>query len=207
MFKYSVLDNGIDSLQAAEDALTNFCDEERIDGGIHFLKDAILSLSHSIEILFKYLLSTKNEALIFEDQKKYMQAKKEVAAGKAKNVFEVDPNLKTVYFKTVKKRIASNTSINFDNEFSNLIAEIRTKRNSLEHYGLELNEEESETLYINIRRCYVMALDFFKTHIEGFDEKLKESRYVVYQWWTISDEMADRARQESEYAEPPDDWE
>ncbi|WP_339168994.1 hypothetical protein NSQ55_21325 [Paenibacillus sp. FSL H7-0943] len=92
--KYGLLENGVDSLKSAYNSIDKI--SLLIEGVEHNIKDAILSLNHAIEILFKLILKQKNEYLIFSDIGKYMNAKKQMLIQGKSNVFEVSSELKTV---------------------------------------------------------------------------------------------------------------
>ncbi|MEK4987233.1 hypothetical protein NYE46_09400 [Listeria sp. FSL L8-0308] len=74
MIKMGLAENGADSLKAAYLIIEKLPSLE--DGLSHNLKDAVISLNHGIEILFKLILKNYEEYLIFADLDKYMTAKK-----------------------------------------------------------------------------------------------------------------------------------
>ncbi|MBV2197599.1 hypothetical protein KQR56_12340 [Bacillus velezensis] len=94
--KFTLLQNAIDSLKSTYNSLEKY--KEIAIGGEHLVKDAVLSLNHANELLFKHVLKEENEFLIFSDIHKYMSAKEKMIEKQKKNVFEVNPNLSTVGF-------------------------------------------------------------------------------------------------------------
>ncbi|UAL27115.1 glycogen/starch/alpha-glucan phosphorylase [Bacillus paralicheniformis] len=85
--KFSLLDNAVDSLRSTFISLGKIT--ELIDGQDHHIKDAILSLNHANELLFKYLLKKDREYLVFKDLNSYMKAKEDMKKRDKKNIFEV----------------------------------------------------------------------------------------------------------------------
>ena len=83
---FSILENGADSLKKAKQSIEDY---ERViaDLSTHHLKDAVIYLHHSIEILLKYILTVESEYLIFDDLDKLAYAKKELL-DKQKKVLE-----------------------------------------------------------------------------------------------------------------------
>lgn len=62
----NLVDNGLDSLRKALLALFNM--DNIKDSEDFALKDIIINFHHSIEVLFKHLVSEKNKFLIYENQ-------------------------------------------------------------------------------------------------------------------------------------------
>jgi hypothetical protein len=194
--KYTLFENGIDSLRGAHDSLVRLEDVER--GGHHHIKDAIIFLNHAIEILFKYILKNKEEYLIFDNLDKYMKAKELISEQKP-NALSVNPELRTVTLLEAHRRLASLCGIPFDKQFAGSIGYINNIRNQIEHYGIELTEQETIALVKNLRSCYELAITFFDQHIGGIADALENARfeYTTSQAFAdYADDMYDQWREE-----------
>lgn len=84
--EFSLKTNGADSLKKVKICIDLFESSEE-QFSFHYLKDATIFLSHSIEVLLKYIISKRDESLIFSDFSKYINVKKsytmkEISGGK-----------------------------------------------------------------------------------------------------------------------------
>jgi hypothetical protein len=74
--RYTLLENGVDSLKGAYLCLGKLSElKEGIECNV---KDAVLNLNHAVEILFKLILKQENEYLVFTDLDKYLKAKEKM---------------------------------------------------------------------------------------------------------------------------------
>ncbi|MEC4565410.1 hypothetical protein L8C07_05585 [Paenibacillus sp. CMAA1739] len=174
--KYGLLENGIDSLKQAYTCI------EKLDVGLHEgtehnLKDAILSLNHAIEILFKMILKNEKEYLIFSDIGKYMAAKSQMIKQGKQNVFEVGHDLKTVSLMDSVKRLELLCDIAIPDVLKGAIDDFNKTRNKLMHYELELSEEEVNTTTRNLKGFYEEAVTFLEHHIDNIEELLDKARF------------------------------
>ncbi|KZE65103.1 hypothetical protein AV545_04055 [Paenibacillus jamilae] len=174
--KYGLLENGIDSLKQAYTCI------EKLDVGLHEgtehnLKDAILSLNHAIEILFKMILKNEKEYLIFSDIGKYMAAKSQMIKQGKQNVFEVGHDLKTLSLVDSVKRLELLCDIAIPDVLKGAIDDFNKTRNKLMHYELELSEEEVNTTTRNLKGFYEEAVTFLEHHIDNIEELLDKARF------------------------------
>ncbi|MED4508401.1 hypothetical protein [Bacillus licheniformis] len=127
--KFSLLDNAVDSLRSTFISLGKIT--ELIDGQDHHIKDAILSLNHANELLFKYLLKKDREYLVFKDLNSYMKAKEDMKKRDKKNIFEVAPNLQTVGFSEAIKRLELLCDIEVPEKLKKSLMYLNKKRNEI----------------------------------------------------------------------------
>lgn len=175
---YSLLKNGVDSLKASHSCLNDFYDNH--DYGDHFIKDAIIFMNHANEILLKYLLKNKNEALLFKNNSKYQSAKEKMLRLGLKSIFEADPELETVNITYALKRVSSNCGVNINEDFKKTIMYLSKKRNEIMHYELTLSLESMVELVGQLEHCYFEAYEFYKREISSFQKVFDESRYMTY---------------------------
>ncbi|MCM3705333.1 hypothetical protein M3205_06270 [Cytobacillus firmus] len=173
--KFSLLENGVDSLKAAFNSLDNarYLDE----GSDHHIKDATLSLNHANEILFKYLLKQKHDFLIFSDISAYMQAKAIMIKENKSTVFEAKPNLKTVSLHEAIRRLFLLCDIEVPENLRTSLDNLTKKRNEIMHYALEMNEEEYQTFIEDLKNCYELTIHFFSQHFDDFERLFDIARF------------------------------
>jgi len=154
--KYGLLENGVDSLKSAYNSIDKI--SYLVEGVEHNIKDAVLSLNHAIEILFKLMLKREKEYQIFSD---YMNAKKQMMEEGKSNVFEVNSVLKTVTLNESIKRLQLLCDIDLPEIFIAGIDSFNKTRNKLMHYELELSEEQVNETIRDLKGLYEEAVKFF----------------------------------------------
>jgi len=174
---YTLYDNGIDSLKAAKTNLEEFINNN--EDGEHFLKDSIIFLNHGIEILLKYLISQKDISLLFTNTDKYLNAKKQMNSEKHKDVFDVNPKLRTINLETCIEKYENECSSEIPKKFKDVITYVLKYRNKLMHYNLQLEENEVEEFVDKLCFCFHESIKFFSSKIKGFDSSLSESREII----------------------------
>lgn len=197
--EFTLLDNGIDSLKKTQDSLKRFKELHR-QNSYHLLKDAIIYLNHGIEILLKYILSSRNESLIFKDIKVYMKAKEQLKYMPPKErgfgtyleknmptVFDVPKEklqykiLETITLREAVDRVEFLCDIEITKEFRNSIYLINKYRNDITHHSINLTSEEEEDLINELKILYVNVLSFFEEQISEIYEKIDSERFEVTQ--------------------------
>lgn len=196
--KMTLLDNGLDSLKHAYNALEKV--DELMEGVEHNLKDAILSINHAVEILIKLKLRRTNESLIFSDLEKYMKAKETTQHQQASNVLEVDPKLKTVTLNEAIRRLELLCDIHVPGNLKAAINYINQKRNMIMHYEIILTLKEQDDLTKKLKSCYEMSVDFFEQYVGGIKEGLKTARFEQTEedyWNDEGEDSYDRMREDA----------
>ncbi|TWL39530.1 hypothetical protein P5637_07190 [Bacillus paralicheniformis] len=183
--KLSLLGNGIDSLKAAYNSLEDI--DYLLEGVEHRVKDAILSLNHANEILFKLLLKQRSECLVFVDIKAYMNAKEEMRSKGKGNVFEVRPSLQTIGISEAIKRLELLCDIEVCSYLKKSLDYLKRKRNQIMHYEIDLNEGEFNALIIKLTECYENTIRFFSQHIDGLSNLVEDARFELYEQDMIDD--------------------
>lgn len=180
--EYSLLENGIDSLKKAKTNIEEFSKYYN-ETSYHFLKDAVIFLNHGIEILLKYILSKKNESLIFTDIELYMEAKErlknEMKSEKKpfdfnnkRSVFDVKlgngnkkKQLYTINLNEAIKRIKLLIDIDISEDVEKAISLINDYRNHITHHSIILDQQSVNELVKKIDFLFSYILDFFNEHI------------------------------------------
>ncbi|MCM3173247.1 hypothetical protein [Paenibacillus sp. MER 99-2] len=191
MIRMDLAENGADSLKAAYLIMEKLPILE--DGLAHNLKDAVMSLNHGIEILFKLLLKNYEEYLIFTDLDKYMTAKKNMLEKGKDNVLDVNPLLRTIALSEAIRRAKYLCGYEISSDFEVGINYINKIRNQFMHYEINLSDEEMRELLVKMRIVYDLSYDFFITYIDDLSLILEEARYEI----TVddySDEIAEMHR-------------
>lgn len=185
--KFTLLDNGADSLKGAYESLERF--NNQYSGTDHNLKDAVIFLNHGLEILFKLILKQASPALMFSDIKAYQKAKEEMRKKGVANVFEINATLHTVTLEEALKRVELLCDIDIPDSLKGAIFYINKIRNQLMHYEVELDDEQLIELVQKIKFCYEESVEFLGTHIDDLEEKIEESRFE----YTSEDYQGDMA--------------
>jgi hypothetical protein len=201
--RYDLLENGVDSLKSAYNSIDKI--SYLIEGVEHNMKDAILSLNHAIEILFKLILKREKEYLIFSDIGKYMNAKKQMLHQRKANVFDVSSDLKTVTLSESIKRLQLLCDMKIPEIFIAGIDDFNVTRNKLMHYELELSEAQVNETTRNLKGLYEQAVAFFGIYIDNILDLLVVARFETVDP-DYADEMAEHYA-DMMYEEPEDYWE
>jgi uncharacterized protein YutE (UPF0331/DUF86 family) len=205
--KFDLLDNGIDSLKAAGEILLDFYQDHEFER--HQIKDAVFHLMHSVEIISKYILMEKNEQLIFSDVQEYLKAKETIGIHGFSNIFEANPDIKTINLKSALMRLKNNTKFPIEDKLITSINQIRVFRNQLMHYTVNLDDDEFLELVNILRQTYEQILKLFGENVKSFKEKfesvIREDPITEYEEYMerLGDLglMAAEAAREDAYAE------
>ncbi|MFT0803256.1 hypothetical protein VSK91_19645 [Bacillus swezeyi] len=198
--KFSLLDNAVDSLRSTYISLETL--SELIEGHDHHIKDAILSLNHANELLFKYLLKKHSEYLVFKDLNSYMKAKEKMYKQQEKNIFEVAPGLQTVGFSEAIRRLELLCDIEVPEKLKQSLMYLNKKRNEIMHYEISLNEAELQSLVFELSECYEITVEYFSTHETYFEDMVAEARFEI----SIDDDPSNDPDVESMTEEAYIDW-
>jgi len=204
-----LLDNGTDSLKKSKVSIEQFEALHR-EHSYHHLKDAVIFLNHGIEILLKYILSSRNESLIFKDIKVYMKAKEQLKHMPPKEkgfgihlernmptIFDVpekdlgNKKLETITLREALNRVQFLCDIEITKDFKDSIFLINDYRNDLTHHSIKLSSTDEERLISILKTLYDNVLNFFEQHIPGLMEKVDNKRFEVTraEWEEVQREM------------------
>ncbi len=160
--KINLIENGIHSLYKGISQLERY--KQR--GNSRFdLKDSIVSIHHSVELLMKQILIEENELLIFDNLTKYHNQYKN-AKEQNIDVFSLQKPPYTISFDEAVSRVKSFKSPRkLDEQLVDKLKELNQLRNRIEHYEIEMDKDIVETLI-----AYIInpLLDLFRTHIQDF---------------------------------------
>lgn len=152
--KIPLIDNGLDSLTKGYTFLQKYeaMRQEGASDASRFLvlKDAILSMQHGIEILFKFLIKEKNEVLLFSEispklKAAYLSRKK----GEIAELFEHD-GVHTVSFRESVERVNDILGIEIDERLRRTLLKIEKWRNGIIHSAVVLNENEVSNVLFDV---------------------------------------------------------
>ncbi|GIX60548.1 hypothetical protein BPADB04_55780 [Bacillus paranthracis] len=176
--KFTLLDNGADSLKSAYENLESL--KDIAEGGEHRLKDAVIFLNHGVELLLKLILKEHSPSLMFEKINDYLEAKKKLKKTEdAKTVFDINKKLKTVSLLEALTRVEYLCDIDIPDNFRGSILYVNQIRNQFMHYEVELGEHETETLVTKLQMCYEETIEFLENHIEDLDNIIQDSRFEL----------------------------
>lgn len=166
-------ENGFDSLKKAIKGLT----KDNIDE--FDLKDIIINFHHSIEVLFKYILFSKNEFLMYENIDKVIEQKFNMKYKNNEN--EHKEKFCTVTFSESIKRIAVFFNETIDKYTYNKIENLNEYRNGLMHDELDLVKEKVNQLIISILPTIIMILQKHlpEEHREEFLKFIEDKQIII----------------------------
>jgi len=173
--RFTLLDNGADSLKGAYDCLVKF--EVLEQGTNHNLKDAVMHLNHGIEILLKLILKKASPALMFTDIKAYQKAKEDLKNSDKDNVFQINSKLHTVSLEDALLRVEYLCDIEIPDTLNASIRYINKIRNQFMHYEVEIDDNELSDLINKLKLCYEATVEFLENHIENLSEIISQSRF------------------------------
>ncbi|BCG59722.1 hypothetical protein PUR_31470 [Paenibacillus sp. URB8-2] len=177
MIRMGLAENGADSFKAAYLIMEKI--ETLEDGLAHNIKDAVISLNHGIEILFKLVLKNYDEYLIFADLDKYMSAKKIMITKGYPNVLEANPSLKTVTLNEAVKRAKYLCNYDISDDFETVVQYLNKIRNQFMHFEISLSDDEMQELLLKLKIGYEMSYDFFVVYIDELRDLFEDARYEI----------------------------
>ncbi|HDR3890660.1 hypothetical protein CN505_11910 [Bacillus cereus] len=176
--KFTLLDNGADSLKSAYENLETL--KNIAEGGQHRLKDSVIFLNHGVELLLKLILKKHSPSLMFDKINEYLEAKQKLKKKEdAKTVFDINKKLKTVSLFEALTRVEYLCDIDIPENFRGSILYVNKIRNQFMHYEVELDEQETETLVTKLQICYEETIEFLEKHIEDLDDIIQDSRFEL----------------------------
>ncbi|MEI2313386.1 hypothetical protein [Bacillus nitratireducens] len=176
--KFTLLDNGADSLKSAYENLETL--KNIAEGGQHRLKDSVIFLNHGVELLLQLILKKHSPSLMFDKINEYLEAKQKLKKKEdAKTVFDINKKLKTVSLFEALTRVEYLCDIDIPENFRGSILYVNKIRNQFMHYEVELDEQETETLVTKLQICYEETIEFLEKHIEDLDDIIQDSRFEL----------------------------
>ena len=156
----NLVDNGLHSFKKAINSLKEIDD---LNGSERELvaKEIVLSLHHSIETLFKYIIQNKNELLIYEDLKDYFTVKINIIKDKGKKDF----NGKTITFMEAVERtiVLNDLDVNITDLGS--LEHLNNVRNAITHHEYDLGDKQINYL---ITQVITVVFPIYKSLIPNF---------------------------------------
>lgn len=142
--KITLIENGLDSLRKGYQCL-NEHEKLALNGAqenelFSVLKDSILNIQHGVEILFKHLLVTHNEFLLYTDIAKLKEAYKSKAKGDISELYEAD-GVHTVTFKESIDRLRDICGHPIDDQLKKRLLKIESWRNKITHSAAIINDD------------------------------------------------------------------
>ena len=155
--KISLLENGMDSLQRGFESVLNY-EKNTVTKtpkmeDYFYLKQAILSTHHGIEILLKYVLMKKSEFLIVSKiDAEYMQAYREKEKQKKSSVFEgSDPGrVHTITYEEALERVEYFTDYSISAKLKEKLKKLNVFRNALTHAEIDIPDDQVILLFQNL---------------------------------------------------------
>lgn len=169
--KFNLLNNALDSLNQVVVLLAVRAIEEDNSR----FKQAILGLTHCIELLLKERLRMQCPALIWERKKDY-------------------PNLdgRTVNASTAIKRLKAVVGVEFSEQDENMLESLRHTRNAIEHYEWEMSEQEAKII-VGSALSFILSFGYKELQIDLSDSYKEDDT-----WKMLLDEASEFANAHGE---------
>ncbi len=193
---FDLLENGIDSLRQAKINI----DENYLNHEFESfqLKDGLFNCVHGMEVLTKFIIKEKNEEDIFTCKAKYRAAVKQMQ-DHHKNVFDVNPKLRTINVSRALELLKTDFGLN-ESLYVKAIKLIQ-ERNKLMHYTVEMSYKAKVQFAEELRSCIEQMTSYYAQSIPNFKVKFEQLErhypYTEYDKW--EDACVDAA--ESKYEE------
>lgn len=142
--RISLIENGLDSLRKGYQhldvheklELTGAKDHEKFSA----LKDSILNIQHGVEILFKHLLITHNEFLLYTDISRLKEAYRSKAKGEITELYEAE-GVHTVTFKESIDRLRDICGLPISETLKKKLLKIESWRNKITHSAAIITDD------------------------------------------------------------------
>lgn len=196
--KISLLENGLDSLKKGFDHLNRyeemFLIEESGTERFFVLKDAVLSIHHGIEILFKEALKESNELLVFSEiDKNLKKAFTQKRQNNFSSLFEANPNLHTVNFIEAIDRVQKICGYDIRENFYKKLLKLQGYRNQITHSEVLIDEIELNSVFeglvddidiffsdaIGEQYSTITGYSALKANYEEYLQSLEESKQEI----------------------------
>ncbi|WP_312522440.1 hypothetical protein [Anaerospora sp.] len=155
-----LLDNGLDSFRKSI-LMIQKIDKVDSDAYEFHMKDIVLSLQHSIETLFKYLLTTVHEYFIYEDLSQYCKNLIENKIGNRGK--QVAPH--TIMFLEVLNRVIILKKLEISKSQYDSIVGLNNLRNAITHHEFDFTDRQAEHF---IAKILPFFFDVFERNIPEF---------------------------------------
>jgi len=162
----NLLQNGLHSLSKG---IQNWMELEGKEGEERefVAKEVILSLHHSVETLFKYIVMDKSSILIYDNLQEYFDKEMNKIVGSGSTEF----NVKTISFMEAIKRASVLHHIDMSKTEFGSLERINGLRNAITHHEYDLSEKEIEFL---VTQVLTTIFPIYKLHIKDFNEYIRD---------------------------------
>lgn len=186
----NIVENGIDSFEKAVSLLMNI-DYQDYKKNESELKEIIISLHHSIEVLFKYILREENKYLIYEDITLVCKELLNNSLNGTKTDFY---KFKTITFIEAVNRVLlleDLKEIKISKEKYNCFEMLNKWRNQLTHYEIDFKTEEIEhkiaTLLPILHDIYLKKIPDFNNTLYRFYYQYSDINKNLYKKIEVGD--------------------
>ena len=155
-------DNGLDSFKKAIKKLQQISDISTVEYEYE-IKDIIISLHHSIETLFKYMIQEKHPLLIFEDIPGYC---------KAVNEGRSTAKIGTIKFMDAVHILITIHQLTFNKREYSYFNSINEYRNNITHFEINFNDNEVEHF---LAKFIPILYRIYNCYVAGFQKYSKDN--------------------------------
>jgi len=133
----NLIDNGLHSFKKAIENLKTLDTLHNIERE-YIAKEIVLSLHHSTETLFKYMVGQQNELLIYEDLKEYFTVQMNIIKNKGKQNFKGNT---ITFMEAIQRAIVLNHLKLSESEYASF-EHLNSVRNAITHHEYDLTGKQ-----------------------------------------------------------------
>ncbi len=193
----SLVENGLHSLRNGITSFDRYIqkkEESKKNAKSRFLlRDSVMMLHHGVELLMKEILVRKSEFLIFEKLDD-AASKQKLANAQGVGIFSLKNPPKTVTYEEAINRVEAFVKPDqLTSQLRDKLSLLNSLRNQLEHYAIDINEDDVIQLVGSIRE------PLFELLQDALGKDVRpESRQVEMAWARIEDRARFGSRAEEE---------
>lgn len=154
-------ENGFDSFKKAVRMLENRNVNE------YALKDIVINFHHSIEVLFKHVLYSRDKCLIYSDIDKWINSCFEKKTGMKKSGGMDSDTDYTITFDETVRRVIVLCEVSIDRYTYDGFRNLCRLRNSLTHDEVNLDKDEVEQIFVSLITAVTGVLRNYLPEEEG----------------------------------------
>lgn len=147
----NLLENGKDSMQKALLALFSIDSERKEQDQEFILKDIVINFHHSFEVLFKFMVSLKNQYLLYDNPEEFFKYQVNILKSNTRKEIENKKQIERIEVKTIKfldalNRVLILYNVEIDKNLYSQFEKLNKLRNALTHHECELDLAEIELI-------------------------------------------------------------
>lgn len=163
----NLIDNGLHSFKKAIENLKTLDSLHDIERE-YVAKEIVLSLHHSTETLFKYMIGQQNDLLIYDDLKEYFTVQMNIIKNKGKQDFKGNT---ITFMEAIQRAVVLNNLKLSESEYGSF-EHLNSVRNAITHHEYDLTGKQINYL---ITQVVTVVFPIYKELIPHFSSFIREN--------------------------------